>query len=204
MDADENPVQLTKEKIHAALARLAEAFKQAGITGEICIYGGTAMVLAFDAREATRDIDAVFVPPTIFRELAAKIAEEMNLPSSWLNDGVKGFRSAKESIIEDGMPQFDNLRVTRPSAEYLLAMKCLAARVSGYDTAGDRADVEFLIRHLGLSKAGDILHIVESYYPADRISVKTRYFIEEIMADLSSSSSGQPGQNPIPPTTPNL
>ena len=51
--ADENPVQLTKEKIHAALARLAEAFKQAGVTGEICIYGGTAMVLAFDAREAT-------------------------------------------------------------------------------------------------------------------------------------------------------
>ena len=99
-------------------------------------------------RVRQRDIDAVFVPPSIFRELAAKIAGEMDLPASWLNDGVKGFRSAKESIVEEGMPQFDNLRVTRPSAEYLLAMKCLASRVSGYDTAGDRADVEFLVKHL--------------------------------------------------------
>jgi len=44
--------------------------------------------------------------------------------------------------------------------------------------------------------------------PADRISVKTRYFIEEIMADLSSSSSGkstgEPGQDSIPPASPNV
>ncbi|MFU8892400.1 MAG: hypothetical protein ACNA8L_02120 [Luteolibacter sp.] len=32
-----------------------------GAIGELCIFGGAAMVLAFDARESTRDVDAVFV-----------------------------------------------------------------------------------------------------------------------------------------------
>jgi hypothetical protein len=53
---------LSKEQILAALSGLNDLLHEKGAIGELCIFGGAAMVLAFDARESTRDVDAVFVP----------------------------------------------------------------------------------------------------------------------------------------------
>lgn len=52
------------------------------------------MTLAFDDRESTRDVDAVFVPKMEIYNEAARVAEAMGLPDSWLNDGVQGFVAA--------------------------------------------------------------------------------------------------------------
>jgi len=45
--------------------------------------------MAYDARRATRDIDAVFEPKTVIYEAAAEVAERRGLPPGWLNDAVK-------------------------------------------------------------------------------------------------------------------
>ena len=179
-------MKLDRPTIEAALAAMDARLRAAGVTGEICIFGGTAMVLAFDARQATRDVDAVFRPPDLFRKAAAEVAEELSLPADWLNDGVKGFVSSVQDYVEDDMPQFSNLRVLRPSAAYLLAMKSMAARVEGGDSRGDKDDVKLLARHLGLRTAEQVLEIVARYYPPDRLAVKTRYFVEEAMQELAS------------------
>ncbi len=178
-------MKLDRSTIEAALAAMNARLLAAEVTGEICIFGGTVMVVAFDVRQATRDVDAVFHPPDIFRKAAAEIAEELSLPADWLNDGVRGFVSARQDFVEDDMPQFPHLRVIRPSAAYLLAMKCMAARVEGYDTPGDKDDAKFLARHLGLQTPAQVFEIVGRYYAAERLVVKTRYFIEEIMQELS-------------------
>ncbi len=180
-------MKLDRATIEAALSALSERLKAEGVTGEICIFGGAAMVLAFDAREATRDVDAVFFPAEIVRLAATGVAEELSLPPHWLNDGVKDFVSANQDYVADGMPvDFSNLRVLRPSAEYLLAMKCMAARVEGYDTQGDRGDVVFLVRHLGLHTTAEVLNVVVRYYPVERLTAKTRFFVEEVMSELQS------------------
>lgn len=70
--------------------------------------------------------------------------------------------------------------------EYLLAMKCIAARVPGYDTRGDLDDVRFLVGHLGLRTADAVLEIISRYYAPERIAVKTQYFVEEVMQELQS------------------
>lgn len=176
-------MKLDRQTIEAALAALNARLEAAGAIGEICIFGGSAMVLAFDAREATRDVDAVFCPPELFRRAAAEIADELGLPADWLNDGVKGFVSSVQDHVVDDMPQFSHLRVIRPSASYLLAMKCLAARVEGYDTRGDAEDVRCLVKHLGLRTAEQVLEIVGRYYPPERVAVQTRYFVEEVMQE---------------------
>ena len=75
------------------LEALSDKLGERGITGEICLFGGTVMVLAFTARLATKDVDAVFQPTQTIRELARTIAEQLNLPENWLNDGVKGYVS---------------------------------------------------------------------------------------------------------------
>ena len=175
---------LTKERIITALNTLNDRLTEKGVTGELCIFGGATMILAFDARQSTRDVDAVFVPKTEIYQAAEQIADEMNLPISWLNDGVKGFISSEGELTTDGMPQWENLRILRPITTYLLAMKCLAARVAEYDTSGDKGDIKHLCNNLGLKTTEEVLSIVGQYYPKSRIHVKTQYFIEEVLEEM--------------------
>ena len=179
--------QLPKALIHDALALVSEQLAGQGVQGEICLFGGTAMMLAFDARETTRDVDGVFRPPETIRAAALHAAETLALPADWPNDGVKGWLSECGDTTAEGLPAFSHLRLIRPTDRYLLAMKCLAARVPGYDTGGDRADISFLLRRLGIQSAEAALEIVGAYYPRERIGVKTQYLVEEILAEINAS-----------------
>ncbi len=109
-----------------------------GIKGEVCLYGGAVMCLAFDARPSTKDIDAVFKPAIEIRKAAEEIAVQFDLRKDWLNDGVKGFLTQHQQVILFEKPF---LTVYIPTPDYLLAMKTLAARV---DTA-DKDDIILLI-----------------------------------------------------------
>lgn len=175
---------LTREQILAALRALSDELGRQGATGEICLFGGTVMVLAFTARLTTKDVDALFQPARLIRDCAQKIGEQQRLPPDWLNDGVKGFVSTRHETTAGNLPQFPNLRLTMPVPEYLLAMKCMAARIGG--TTGepsDVADITFLIRHLQLKTAKDVLDLVGQYYPANRIPVKTQYLVEGLFEE---------------------
>ncbi len=66
--------KLHRSLIIEALVALDAECAQRGITGEICIYGGASIVLVFDARESTRDVDAVFQPTTEIREAALTVS----------------------------------------------------------------------------------------------------------------------------------
>jgi len=179
--------RLTREEIIAALLALEKECARRSITGEICIYGGAEMVLVFDARNSTRDVDAVFRPASEIREAARVVAGDLGLPGDWLNDGVKGFLSGNEELSGGPVLELEglaHLRIVWPTAEYLLAMKCMAARSE--ETASDRNDVEFLIRSLRLTSEEDVMEIVERFYPAERIAIKTRYFVSEIISGLDN------------------
>ena len=175
---------LTREQILAALRALSDELGKQGVTGEACLFGGTVMVLAFTARLTTKDVDALFQPTQVIRELARRIAEDQHLPANWLNDGVKGFVSARHETTGGNLPQFPNLRLTMPVPEYLLAMKCMAACLGGTaDEPSDVGDIIFLIRHLKLKPAKEVLDLVGQYYPANRIPVKTQYLVEGLFEE---------------------
>lgn len=186
MSAKEQPASsaLTREAILGALRALSDELGNQGVTGEICLFGGTVLVLAFTARLSTKDVDAIFHPTQIIRDLARQIGEEQHLPANWLNDGVKGYVSARHETTAGSLPQFPHLRLTMPVPEYLLAMKCMAARLGG--TTGEQSDVPdiiFLIRYLGLKSATEVLDLVAQYYPANRIPVKTQYLVEGLFEE---------------------
>ncbi len=178
--------KLSKDQINEALGLVSKELAAAGVQGEICLFGGTAMMLAFDARDSTRDVDGVFRPPAEIRAAARHAADVLGIPADWLNDGVKGYLSERGDTTEQGLPAFSHLRLIRPTDRYLLAMKCLASRVPGYETDGDRADIAFLIRHLGIQTADAVLDIVSSYFPRERIGVQTQYLVEELMQERGS------------------
>lgn len=175
---------MSRAEILAALAALDRELAARGVVGEVCMFGGAVMVLAFNARLATKDVDAVFQPTAIIRELAARVGASANLPDDWLNDGVKGFLSARHEVTAVGLPQFPHLRLTMPTAEYLLAMKCLASRLgSSGGAADDTADIAFLIRHLELRSAGAVMDIVTAYYQPDRVPVKAKFLVESLFEE---------------------
>jgi hypothetical protein len=175
---------LTRETILKALQALSEELARRNTTGELCLFGGTVMVLAFSARLATKDVDAIFHPTQVIREAARQVAISNELPEAWLNDAAKGYVSARHETIPGGLPQFPNLRLTMPTPEYLLAMKCMASRIGSVaGEADDVTDIRFLIRHLKLTSAAAVLEIVAAYYPKNQIPVKAQYLVEGLFAE---------------------
>lgn len=175
---------LAREGILRALGSLSEELGKQGIIGELCLFDGTVMVLAFTARLSTKDVDALFQPAQSIREIARHIAAEQQLPEGWLNDGVKDFISTRHETTTGHLPQFPHLRLTMPVPEYLLAMKCMAARLGGTTgEASDIPDIVFLIRHLQFKSAQAVLEIVAQYYPENRIPVKTHYLVEGLFEE---------------------
>jgi hypothetical protein len=176
--------ELNRERILEALAEMDRRLAAKGMRAEVCLFGGAVMILAFQSRQTTKDIDAIFAPTNEIRELARQIGEEKGYDSAWFNDGVKGFVSGHGEYTTAGLPQFQNLKLTMPVPSYLLAMKCMAARV-GIPNAADVQDVKFLTRHLGLNSPALVLDVVARYYPKNQIPPKTQYFVESIFEEPS-------------------
>ena len=83
--------------LELAFGRLGALAAAEGKVIEISVYGGSALLLTFDHRAATRDVDAVFDKDREFvRRAAARVAEEFGWTDHWINDGVKGFLSARD------------------------------------------------------------------------------------------------------------
>tara|TARA_B100001248_G_scaffold262354_1_gene257724 strand:- start:5068 stop:5574 length:507 start_codon:yes stop_codon:yes gene_type:complete len=167
---------LEQKQIKKLFYKLNAKLKANNEKGEIGIVGGAVMCLVYNARASTKDVDAIFEPAKIIRDLAVEIAKEEGLPEDWLNDGAKSFIQPyfqREQVLD-----LSHLRVWAPDARYMLAMKCISAR---FDTS-DKDDVIFLLKNLELKKAEDVYSIIESYYPRNEIPAKTKFFIEEILA----------------------
>jgi hypothetical protein len=177
--------KLDRDLILAALSSLNCKLEERSVIAELCLFGGATMVLAFHARLSTRDLDAVFQPAQTVRAAAAEVAAELDLPAGWMNDGVKGWLSPRGETTSEDLPLLPNLRLTRPTTKYLLAMKCLAARAPGLELDGDGADIKFLVQRLGLRSAEEVLGLVEQFYDPARILPKTRFLVEEIMSKIS-------------------
>jgi len=162
---------MTSEEIKQYLSELNDELRLMDIKGEVSLFGGAVMVLAFNTRVSTKDIDAVFEPIREIRNAAHKIAERYDLKLDWLNYAVKMFvvKHERELLFE-----LSHLRVTVPEPDYLLAMKIMALRPE----TEDESDAIFLIRHLELRNKEDVLNIVSEYYPKKIVKPRTIVWLE--------------------------
>jgi hypothetical protein len=177
--------ELNKQLLERALTRLGELADQEGITLEVCLYGGALMLLAYNARTATKNVDAIFLPRKEGVRLAEQVAEEFSLPSNWLNDDVKMFLAPKESLRV--LPkQFKGLQLTAPTAGYLLSMKALSCRASlpGYE--GDLTDLKYLIRKMEIHTCEVLQREIDKYYPDDVLLPQHRLVLETLIEEVWS------------------
>jgi len=163
---------MTAEEITKYLTELNDELRLMDIKGEVSLYGGAVMCLAFKARPATKDVDAIFEPVKEIRNASHRIAERHGLELDWLNLAVKMFVvNHPRQVLFD----LSNLKVTIPEADYLLAMKMLALRAE----TEDENDAEFLIERLGLKNREAVLAIVSDYYPKKEVTPKTIFWLDE-------------------------
>ncbi len=147
---------LTRAELVAAFRRLDERLRQDKVSADIFIFGGAAMVLGFNSRDSTRDVDAVWSPHGPVQRAAHEVADTLNLPRSWLNDQASPFLPS--GFTPNGSVAFEagSLRVIRAEPELMLAMKVSAFRQT------DHEDILWLATHLGLNDPETIVRLVES------------------------------------------
>lgn len=87
---DADPL-LDRTAIEDAFQRLGDRLAGRGVVADVYVFGGAAMALEYDARRATRDIDAVFEPHGIVLEEAGRVAADLGLPSWWLNEQASAY-----------------------------------------------------------------------------------------------------------------
>jgi Fic family protein len=176
---------LSKEDIEFGLRRLDELASAAGKRIEIALYGGAAMIMAFDgARRPTYDVDAVIRGGRGFALQATRtIADEKGWNAGWLNDAVKGFIAADEEMRPlDAWPDKEaGLVVQVASPDYLLAMKCMAMRLDA--DKHDLEDIKTLLAVCGMQKADTVLDLVERFYPHRQIPPKVSLGITSIFQE---------------------
>ena len=170
---------LSKMQILNYLKKVADELEKRGLSGEVILAGGASMCLIHEARDATKDVDALYEPKDVINEIAVSIADSENLPHDWLNDSVKGFINANAPI--ETYLDIGSLHIQTVTTEYLLAMKLMSARYGEKDSE----DILFLFKKLGILTSEQALKILVAFYPISHIMPKTQYIIDEIIEKLN-------------------
>jgi hypothetical protein len=172
---------LSKPELIAALTRLGELATARGESIELLLVGGTAMVLAFDARESTRDVDVLILAPekaATVRALADVVAAELGWASHWLNDGAKGFFVGP--TCGPIVLKAPGIVVRRPEVEQLLAMKLCAWR----DDV-DIGDARRLLSELSGSRE-EIWHRIEPFLQPGR-ELNAKYAFDDLWEEANGT-----------------
>jgi predicted nucleotidyltransferase len=164
---------LDRAAIQDAFGRLGDRLVRRGVVADIYVIGGAAMALAYDGRRSTRDIDAVFKPHGVVLEEARAVADELGLPSWWLNEQASVYVAPGGDAAAPHVFDHPGLRVSAASPEHLLAMKVLAAR------RRDTEDISYLVKHLGLSSVAEVLAVCAAVFPEEPVPDRARLILED-------------------------
>ena len=172
---------LSADDIRQAFHELSEELEGEERPAEIIVVGGAALVLLFNARESTKDVDAYFVKPDASRVRAAakNVADRLGLPTDRLNDGAKAYLVG--IAAGDILYQSRALTVRAASVVQLLAMKLAAWR-----DAIDRSDAQLLLSQMSGS-ADDIWAAVRPFVPAHHLD-KASYAFDDLRETLHGHS----------------
>ena len=171
--------QLTQHDIKRLFNLLNDELKNQSVEGELYLVGGAVMCLVYNARPATKDVDALFQPTKKLRQAAAKVGLQAGIKGDWLNDAVKGYVSNQGKF--NIFLELSHLRIFVSRPDYLLAMKCLALRIG--EEFHDLNDIRYLLRYLNITTYQNALDVITRYYPLERFPQKTLYALEELVEE---------------------
>ncbi len=173
---------LTRAMILKALETLAHELAAMGTRREeIVLAGGAALVLKYNAREATRDVDYCSVSPggsAALREAARRVAVALELPEDWLNDGAKGY-------FKGLLP--GEVLLDRPAllVRALGPQQLLARKLSAWRDDVDISDARLLLGEVQ-GRREEVWRAVEPFLVPGR-ELKARYAFEDLWESVHGS-----------------
>ena len=147
---------IQKSNIDLYLKELAKNFRRLtskNIKAEIIIVGGGSIIINYNFRMSSVDIDAFNTSEEMIKEASKAVAEKYNLSYDWLNNDFKKTKSYSPKLRQYSVhyKTYSNvLEIRTITREYLIAMKMVSARKYKHDLS-------------------DILGILFSHYSNDDI-----------------------------------
>jgi hypothetical protein len=172
-----------------AFDRIGRAAAEAGTRLQIVVYGGSALMLASNFRFATEDVDVSALErplPPWLAQVIAEIARRNGWADDWFNDGVAFHLSPLADRAADHLefgtfPRDDSspgLAVSVPTADYLLALKLKAMRVTDpLRGEAERLDILNLMRVVGISTVDEAIVLLGRYFPVSAASAEKQRFL---------------------------
>lgn len=171
-----------REAITKMLSIIGSRMADEGLMAEFAIFGGSALALTFDFRDATQDIDYMPISGDISRvfAIAQEVGQEYGLPDGWFNDAVEIFKSdiADYEFFGEFPSANPGIRVFTATPEYLLAMKTLSMRDSF--TSHDVYDVWNLIDKLDISSPEQVIDIAAKFYPEKELPRRNELILKDL------------------------
>lgn len=175
---------LTKARLTRALRRLSALATAEGIVLELALYGGAVFTLVYGSRESTKDVDAIITPAEAGARLVKVVSAEQSLSEDWLNGEVRQFLShcgeRRPYPAQDFAP---GLRITIPTAAYLLALKLNACRQPLPGHPGDEADILFLLARIKPVSVAAVEAIHDRFFPGEGVPADALELIENYLED---------------------
>ena len=177
---------MDKSELERALTRLGQLLRERRVAGEVAVFGGAAIVLGFDFRNATQDVDAMITQGHGQVVIAQQeVGAELGLPPNWLNEQGTSYLSQHDDFelfkTYPSEGQF-GLRVLTATPQYLLAMKLLSFRSYGHDIE----DIVQLARRLGCTTSDSLLEIAKQYYPDEQVLPERALEIQSIARQINA------------------
>ena len=173
--------KFTKENLDLYLNELAKELKLLKCTRklEIIIVGGASILLNYNFRPSSYDVDAYFVSD-VLKQAINNVADKLNLPVGWLNKDFIRTPSFSPKIIQYSSfyKEFKNVLTVRTiSSEYLVAMKLVSFR-NYKDDITDIANIISEDKTINLEKIKTAVVNLYGFY--DYLDKERQKFIEKL------------------------
>ena len=126
--------KIDKIKLDNYFNELAKIYKKKahGYIFEFILVGGASILVNYDFRDVTNDIDAYYLPSADIKDAIKIVSEKFNIDSKWINNDFKKTKSYSNKLSEfstfyKSYKEIISVRTIKD--EYLIAMKLMSGRI---------------------------------------------------------------------------
>lgn len=185
---------MPKSDMLAMFRRIGEICRQRNAYFEVAIYGGSALMLQFDYRQSTVDIDYVpiFGASERIEEIANQAARDLGLQQDILRDDVSIFISdyAKYKPYGEFPKGHGNFRVFLATPEYIFSMKMLSMR--NVMETQDLRDAWELADVCGISTIEAAENLLSKFYPGKVLPIRNRLILQDVFEAKANGQAYSP------------
>ena len=187
---------LNKADLDLYFSDLGKLLKKKGhnknLSVEIIVVGGASILLNYNFRETTVDIDCIDVHDALMNEVVNEVAKKYDLPANWINTDFKNTNSFSQKLINYSSfyKTFSGvLNIRTIKGKYLIAMKIISAR----KYKNDYSDIYGIVKwyknsHINISMTEIDRAIDELYASHDKVDGDAYEFTKRIIENINSVS----------------